>query len=195
MSERVEGNSSVAGAEALARPEGTLGLPPQHSAGLALAIKRGFENIEVTTAEVPCHWCQGIGVCGAGDEAGGCDDCGGTGIQYECDFDEDAAWKAAAESARAFLSSEAQSPQSAEGVPSALAQDEPLPSSPLPDLLREVVEALKPFAVAYEDAGDPYDEDGWAAWEHPLAMNVTVGNFRRAFAALSHAQEIMGDDR
>lgn len=46
-------------------------------------------------------------------------------------------------------------------------------------------EALEPFATALDDWGDDTGQpDRWTAWEHPIAMNVTLGDFRRARASL-----------
>lgn len=46
-------------------------------------------------------------------------------------------------------------------------------------------EALEPFAKAYEDEGDgPWHEDGHNLWEHPAALDLTVGDLRRARAAI-----------
>jgi hypothetical protein len=62
------------------------------------------------------------------------------------------------------------------GASEAKPWDEPLPSSPLPDLLREVVEALKKIASMSSSRG------------------YRLGDAKQvAQAALSHAQEIMGD--
>lgn len=50
---------------------------------------------------------------------------------------------------------------------------------------RVLREALKPFATALDDWGDDTGQpDRWTAWEHPIAMNVTLGDFRRARASL-----------
>jgi hypothetical protein len=114
----------------------------------------------------------------------------------------DAAYDAARE---ALLKSiEAQSPQS-EAKPSAgtPATDEPLPSSHLPDLLREVVEALKPFAAItpsslYADDGseaERYVVRLYDGSRHEPPHDFTGADLAKLRAALSHAQEIMGDDR
>jgi len=48
--------------------------------------------------------------------------------------------------------------------------------------------ALKPFADALHDWGDDPASYDWSdAWEHPIAMNVTVGDFRRAASAIEAA--------
>jgi hypothetical protein len=53
-------------------------------------------------------------------------------------------------------------------------------------------QALKPFAKALDDWGDePGHPDSRTAWDHPIGMNVTLGDFRKARAALSPD----GDDR
>ena len=44
-------------------------------------------------------------------------------------------------------------------------------------------EALKPFAKSSKEL-DEEDENRWSVWEHPIAMTVTVGDFRAAGAAL-----------
>lgn len=49
--------------------------------------------------------------------------------------------------------------------------------------LREMEKALEPFAKAAADIEDS-DEDRWEMWEHHASMSVTVGDFRRARAAL-----------
>lgn len=45
--------------------------------------------------------------------------------------------------------------------------------------------ALKPFADSANDCLDETDLDRWDAWEHSVAMNVTIGDFRRAAEALN----------
>ena len=47
--------------------------------------------------------------------------------------------------------------------------------------LAKVEAALKPFAEA-DDLEDA--QDCWNIWEHPAAMNITIGNLRAAKAAL-----------
>ena len=48
-----------------------------------------------------------------------------------------------------------------------------------------VVEALEPFAKAIEDWVDrPEDPDSRNVWEHPIGLNVTLGDFRRAADAI-----------
>jgi hypothetical protein len=44
---------------------------------------------------------------------------------------------------------------------------------------RRLRELLRPFAVAGEDL-DENDDDRGSVWEHPVAMNVTIGDFKRA---------------
>ncbi len=60
------------------------------------------------------------------------------------------------------------------------------------DLTRQLTEArevLKPFAKAVAEWGDDTDQSGLKdVWEHPIAMLVTIGDFRRAFAALNPEQ-------
>lgn len=51
------------------------------------------------------------------------------------------------------------------------------------DALRE---ALQPFAQAADDAIDETDQDEWEAWEHPCAMAIKIGDFRKARAALTN---------
>jgi hypothetical protein len=47
-------------------------------------------------------------------------------------------------------------------------------------------EALKPFAAAYEDCCDGEGfENRHSLWEHPAAMDLTVGDLRTARAALT----------
>ena len=54
-------------------------------------------------------------------------------------------------------------------------------------LITEAIEALTPFAKAYEDQGDnAWVEDKMSLWEHPAAFEVTVGNLRDARKALAN---------
>jgi len=47
-------------------------------------------------------------------------------------------------------------------------------------------EALEPFARALDEWGDDTGQpDRWSAWEHPIATNVTLGDFRRAAEAIA----------
>ena len=50
---------------------------------------------------------------------------------------------------------------------------------PLITELMEAREVVKPFAEAAQDIEDT-DEDRWEIWERPEAMNITVGDLRRA---------------
>jgi hypothetical protein len=50
------------------------------------------------------------------------------------------------------------------------------------------LEALKPFAQAADDL-DESDRDEAHLWEHPAAMNITVGNLRRAAALVKRGEE------
>lgn len=50
--------------------------------------------------------------------------------------------------------------------------------------IRRLREGLGPFARAVEDADDKGVRDTVAAWESPMAMAVSYGDFRRA--ALLH---------
>lgn len=44
-----------------------------------------------------------------------------------------------------------------------------------------LVDALRPFAKALEEWGDePNQQNVRDLWDHPLAMNITLGDFRRA---------------
>ena len=47
--------------------------------------------------------------------------------------------------------------------------------------LEEANEALKPFAEAAENCDDD-DKDVWHTWEHPVGMDVSIGDYRRAQA-------------
>lgn len=76
---------------------------PRTLYGLAAAIRKGFESIEPIATEEPCAPCAGSGISGYGCDAGGCDDCGGTGVQYGCDWSEEEAWSAAAKAAQAYF--------------------------------------------------------------------------------------------
>lgn len=51
--------------------------------------------------------------------------------------------------------------------------------------------ALKPFAEA-DDLEDA--QDRWNIWEHPAAMNITIGHLRAARAALIQAPEPNDDE-
>lgn len=54
----------------------------------------------------------------------------------------------------------------------------------------ELLEALAPFATALSDWGDDSRQpDRWNTWEHPLAIGVTIGDFRRAAAAIAKATQ------
>ncbi len=62
------------------------------------------------------------------------------------------------------------------------------------DVAREQIaqlrEALEPFARALDEwMDDPQQPDHWNTWEHPLAIGVTIGDFRRARAALAATGE------
>src|ERR1051325_4590617 len=47
--------------------------------------------------------------------------------------------------------------------------------------IAELEEALRPFKRAMEDWGDDNGQpDRWNIWEHPVAMNITLGDLRRA---------------
>lgn len=52
---------------------------------------------------------------------------------------------------------------------------------------RAFFETCRPFAVAAADADDGSVRGSATAWESPMAMAVTYGDFRRARAALSRA--------
>jgi len=45
--------------------------------------------------------------------------------------------------------------------------------------------ALRPFADAYEE--DKADWDEWDIWENPCALNIKIGDLRRARSALTGA--------
>lgn len=55
-------------------------------------------------------------------------------------------------------------------------------------LVGRMVEGLEPFAAACEDADEEDIKDGASAWESPMAMSVTYGDFRRARSLLSEAK-------
>jgi rhodanese-related sulfurtransferase len=55
-------------------------------------------------------------------------------------------------------------------------------------LIRKLLAALKPFADAAEVL-DETDRDEWEAWEHPVAMNVKIGDFRKAQAVMKGASD------
>ena len=45
--------------------------------------------------------------------------------------------------------------------------------------------ALKPFSQSIEEWGDDLGQpDRWDVWEHPIAIGVTIGDFRQARAAI-----------
>lgn len=53
------------------------------------------------------------------------------------------------------------------------------------ELIERLEAALKPFADAIDEWGDDTDQpDRWTTWEHPVAMCVTLGDFRRAHATM-----------
>lgn len=61
----------------------------------------------------------------------------------------------------------------------------------LPDLIAQAERAnaleaaLRPFAQALDDWGDEAEQpDNTNAWEHPISLDLTIGDFRRAHAAL-----------
>ncbi len=54
--------------------------------------------------------------------------------------------------------------------------------------------ALEAFVTALEDWGDDTGQpDCWEVWEHPIAMGVTLGDFRRARTALSDTPTVQSD--
>lgn len=57
------------------------------------------------------------------------------------------------------------------------------------DSAAPLVAALDPFADACESCDEGTVDDHTAAWESPLAMGVTYGDFRRAAATLSKLKE------
>lgn len=178
--------SAVAGAEALARPEGTLGLPPLHSAGLArfarAVLRFLWDGCDLDGGDIQ-HLALKHGLIGRTrfDPAKHSDHLGVGAVPGDEWFVEQPWLK------RLARSSETQSPQSAEGVPSAFAQDEPLPSSPLPDLLREVVRA----ATAVSEDASPNSDRALQMKGDAVVNGNLILNLR---SALSKAQEIMGDD-
>lgn len=68
------------------------------------------------------------------------------------------------------------------------------PTEPVEAVNGELVEALRPFAAAAADADDGSVRGSATAWESPMAMAVTYGDFRRARAALrASAQKEAGN--
>jgi hypothetical protein len=79
-----------------------------------------------------------------------------------------------------------------------LADDDDIPTdvaanARLIEAATDLFDALRPFAAAYEDEGDGAAfEDQHNLWEHGAALDLTVGDLRRARTALAKARgEVM----
>lgn len=65
----------------------------------------------------------------------------------------------------------------------------PVKTLPTVDCHDELFAALKPFAKALDDWGDDQGQpDRWNIWEHPTASGITLGDLRRARAAIQLAE-------
>lgn len=80
-----------------------------------------------------------------------------------------------------------------------IAELEALPSPPVSSVdggcVGRLVEALKPFADASAACDEPRQSDTTPAWESSEAMSVTIGDFRRAHAALASSGSPSHRDR
>lgn len=55
--------------------------------------------------------------------------------------------------------------------------------------IRALREALEPFADAADGCIDDADDDAWHTWEHPIGLNVTIADYRRAALASHDGRE------